>query len=74
MTAKRLARSSTVTAESFPESALAVDGMVGEPGKTDTKLSWVGESGEFDSMMRQRLYLKDVAGRGPGPRRAVEAG
>jgi hypothetical protein len=43
MMAKRLAKSSTVVAVSFPVHASAEEDMVGKPGQSDTRLSQVGD-------------------------------
>jgi hypothetical protein len=40
-----------------------------ELGTTDTKLLWALEEERLVKGIWRRLYLKDVAGRGPEPRR-----
>jgi hypothetical protein len=66
MITKRLARSSTVVANSFP---IPVPDMVGKPGQSDIRLSRVGDWGVLVGTTLLKLYLNDVDDQGPRPRR-----
>jgi hypothetical protein len=54
------------SSSSFMPSLLPMDT---EWGSTDTKLSRTEEAGRLEGGIWRRLYSKEVAGRGPGPRR-----
>jgi hypothetical protein len=56
-------------AVSFPEHVPATGGMVARPSKSDTRLSRVGGTLWQGLTLDRRWYLKEVADRGPGPRR-----
>jgi hypothetical protein len=65
----RLPRSSPDEGTSFPDLEPA-GGMVDEPVPSDTRLSRVpGRIAEDTRIQGRRLYLYDINGRGPEPRR-----